>query len=81
MALGLFASCSESLVAPAADVMEQSGVSALTKEVSPEFCTQVDGLWVCGDTTPITTLDDGDGDGPHCEMILGVWHCPRDTGS
>lgn len=80
MALGLFASCTESLVAPDQYGLEPAGVSASTEQEDLQFCTLVDGVWTCGGPTA-STLDGGTtaGDGEdHCEVIMGVLHCPPD---
>ena len=82
MALGLFASCSDTLVAPLDDGSAIHAPSADTTQEPLQSCTLVDGVWVCtstGETT--TTTNTLDGDHQHCELIGGVWYCePIDAG-
>lgn len=81
MAFGVLASCSESLVAPADDTMEPVSNSAVPGQGTLQECTVVDGIWVCGGTTTSMALDNeptGEAEEHHCEIILGVLHCPPD---
>jgi hypothetical protein len=78
MALGLFASCSDSIVAPVDDGNAIHAPSAAPAQLSPQSCTLVDGVWVCSGTTTTTTTTTTGGRIHHCEMIMGVWHCPPD---
>jgi hypothetical protein len=83
MALGLFASCSDSIVAPADDENAIQAPSAAPAQLSPQSCTLVDGVWVCSGTTTTTTTTTTSGgfDGQFCELIGGVLHCePIDAG-
>ena len=81
MALGLFASCSDSIVAPADDGNAIHAPSAAPAQLSPQSCTLVDGVWVCSGTTTTTTTTSGGFDGQFCELIGGVWYCePIDAG-
>jgi hypothetical protein len=48
MALGLFASCSETPVAPMDDGRAVHAPAADSTQLSLQSCTMVDGVWVCG---------------------------------
>ena len=75
MALGLFVSCSDTLVAPVEDdVGVHAQFGALVQD-SVQACTMVGGIWVCSTVGPgIATTESGDGD-QHCEVIEGVLYC------
>jgi len=79
MALGLFSSCSESLVAPGDDALEPLAPTTAVGQEKLQSCSLVDGVWVCEsstETTMTTTTEDGGDDGRHCEIIMGVLYCP-----
>ena len=76
MALGLFASCSDTLVAPVEDGSAIHAPSANTAQETLQSCTLVDGVWVCTSTTSSdTTATTSDSGIINCRMIHGVWHC------
>jgi hypothetical protein len=94
MALGVLASCSEGIMAPADDMTCSEGIMAPADDMSGPIgttaaqeksglpsCALVDGVWACGGTSSTMTLGNeanGDDDEPHCEIIMGVLHCPPD---
>jgi hypothetical protein len=82
MVLGLFASCSDAIVAPADDANAIHAPSAALAQDSLQSCTLVDGVWVCsGTTTTTTTTTTSDSGGQFCEIIYGVLYCePIDAG-
>jgi len=82
MALGLFASCSDTLVAPVEDGSAIHAPSANTAQETLQSCTLVDGVWVCTSTSSSDTTATTSGGGEQfCEVIHGVWYCePIDAG-
>ena len=78
MALGLFTSCSESLVAPAGDTLEPMAPPARAEQAPLQSCSLVDGVWVCTSTGTVTLGDDGDEE--YCEFIMGVLYCQPKEG-
>jgi len=74
MALGLFTSCSDTLVAPADDGYGLHAPSASNLQQPVQSCTLVDGVWVCTSTSTTTTTTTNNG-GQYCEFIFGVLHC------
>jgi hypothetical protein len=79
MALGLFVSCSDTLVAPMDDGSLVNAPSAALLQEPLKSCTLVDGVWVCPPAdSGATTLDS---ETQHCEFIEGVLYCePVDAG-
>jgi hypothetical protein len=77
MALGLFASCSETPVAPMDDGRAVHAPAADSTQLSLQSCTMVDGVWVCGSGGSTTTTSGGT-NLEHCRTIGGVWYCPPD---
>jgi hypothetical protein len=77
MALGLFASCSESPVAPLGDDPAIHAPAADSTQLAIQSCTLVDGVWVCDGSGGATTTSGGT-NLEHCRTIGGVLHCPPD---
>jgi hypothetical protein len=73
MALGLFVSCSDNLVAPADDALDVHPQLGVLVQDPVQGCSMVEGLWVCSPVgSGLVTSDSGP---QHCEFIQGVLHC------
>jgi hypothetical protein len=77
MALGLFASCADTPLAPVDDGYTIQAPSENTVQEPLQSCTLVDGVWVCTSTGTNTTTSGGGLD--HCRVIYGVWYCPPES--
>jgi hypothetical protein len=77
MALGLFASCADTPVAPMDDGSAVHAPLSNTVEGSLQSCTLVDGVWVCTSGGGATTTSGGT-NLEHCRTIGGVLYCPPD---
>jgi hypothetical protein len=74
MALGLFASCSEGLLAPLEADFGLAVLQDTASLVVDQTCELVDGVLVCTPAGGNATTDDGDPE-QQCEFIGGVLYC------
>jgi hypothetical protein len=78
MALGLFASCSETPVAPVDQDPAVHAPAADSTQLSLQSCTLVDGVWVSTSGGGGATTSSGGTNLEHCRTIGGVLYCPPD---